>query len=247
MSLMPMITYWYSRPRRIPPKFTQGSDPASKVSVDSCASLGADHLPQRFIPKLKDHLLSRLLNRDFDGDETEFSDAQRNTVKIVQHKIYSVQTMRVNFTTYDMRRDQDIINPGRSPTSWSFRQRPLQILIHSAMHACWVFFTSRLFIQALNPAMGRCNTWNSCGSDGTVRSLAIDPVSRLHAYRRLGSCPTRAITPSAFWILPWFYGDAIWSRHLQQVVLAPSSIFFPDRSLQHAQQTKWRTGRISTS
>ncbi|KAJ6608455.1 hypothetical protein B0H10DRAFT_2226861 [Mycena sp. CBHHK59/15] len=65
---------------------------------------------KRFIPKLKDHLLSCLLNRDFNGDETKYSETQHDTVKIIQH-IYSVQTMRVNFTTYDMRRDQDIINP----------------------------------------------------------------------------------------------------------------------------------------
>jgi hypothetical protein len=31
-------------------------------------------IAQNFIPRLKDHLLSRLLNRDYDGDEQEFSD-----------------------------------------------------------------------------------------------------------------------------------------------------------------------------
>jgi hypothetical protein len=55
--------------------------------------------------------LGRLLGRDFDGDEEQFSEEERATVRIVNHKIYSVGTMRVNYTTYDMRRDQDIINP----------------------------------------------------------------------------------------------------------------------------------------
>ncbi|KAJ6596720.1 hypothetical protein B0H10DRAFT_2232231 [Mycena sp. CBHHK59/15] len=70
-----------------------------------------DLAKNRFIPKLKDHLLSRLLNHDFDGDEAEYSEEQRNTVHIIQQKIYPVQTMRVNFTTYNMRQDQDTINP----------------------------------------------------------------------------------------------------------------------------------------
>ncbi|KAJ7131818.1 hypothetical protein C8R43DRAFT_1133491 [Mycena crocata] len=76
---------------------------------------GDDPAKKRFVPKLKDHLLSRLLNRDFDGDEAEYTEEQRNTVRICQHKIFPVQTMRVNFTTYDMRRDQDIINPRTHP------------------------------------------------------------------------------------------------------------------------------------
>ncbi|KAJ7764935.1 hypothetical protein B0H16DRAFT_432430 [Mycena metata] len=70
-----------------------------------------DPSKKRFIPKLKDHLLSRLLDRDFDGDEAEYTEEQRKTVRIVDNKIFQVQTLRVNFTTYDMRRDQDTINP----------------------------------------------------------------------------------------------------------------------------------------
>lgn len=71
--------------------------------------------PQRFIPKLKDHLLSRLVGRSFDGDEAEYSEDQRNTVRIVQQTIFPVQTLRINFTTYDCRRDTDTINPRSHP------------------------------------------------------------------------------------------------------------------------------------
>jgi hypothetical protein len=39
-------------------KFTQGSDPAKKVSVDLVCGPWVLTIPQRFIPKLKDHLLS---------------------------------------------------------------------------------------------------------------------------------------------------------------------------------------------
>lgn len=70
---------------------------------------------QDFIPKLKDHLLGRLLRRDFDGDEEQFSEEERATVRINNHNFYSVGTMRVNYTTYDMRRDQDTINPRTHP------------------------------------------------------------------------------------------------------------------------------------
>ncbi|KAJ7704598.1 hypothetical protein B0H17DRAFT_921234 [Mycena rosella] len=66
-------------------------------------------------PAKKDHLLSRLVGRSFDGDEADYSEAQRDTVRIVQQQMFPVQTLRVNFTTYDMRRDQDTINPRSHP------------------------------------------------------------------------------------------------------------------------------------
>jgi hypothetical protein len=60
---------------------------------------------------LKDHLLSRILHLDYDGDEHPFSDADRNTLRIADNRIYSAKVFRVNFTTYDIRRDQDSMNP----------------------------------------------------------------------------------------------------------------------------------------
>jgi hypothetical protein len=45
----------------------------------------------------------------------EFSQAEHDTVNIVQSKIYTVQTMCVNFTMYNMQRDQDTINPQTHP------------------------------------------------------------------------------------------------------------------------------------
>jgi hypothetical protein len=60
---------------------------------------------------LKDHLLGRLLDSDYNGDETIFSDADRNTVRLVDNRIYSAKVLRVNYTTYDVRRDQDSMNP----------------------------------------------------------------------------------------------------------------------------------------
>jgi hypothetical protein len=66
---------------------------------------------QNFVTKLKDHLLGRLLDMDYDGDEHQFSDADRNTIHIMNNRIYSAKVLRVNFTAYDIRRDQDSMNP----------------------------------------------------------------------------------------------------------------------------------------
>jgi hypothetical protein len=55
--------------------------------------------------------LNRILGRKFDGDEEDFTDEDRNTIRIANQKIYAVKTLRVNYTTYDVRRDSDLINP----------------------------------------------------------------------------------------------------------------------------------------
>ncbi|KAF9237846.1 hypothetical protein BU15DRAFT_75648 [Melanogaster broomeanus] len=67
--------------------------------------------PKNFIPRLKDHLLGRLLHRQYDGDETEHSPRERNTVLLVGDQIYRHKVLRINYTTYDLRRDQDSLNP----------------------------------------------------------------------------------------------------------------------------------------
>jgi len=67
---------------------------------------------QEFIPKLKDHLLGQMLGHDFEGDDDiEFSNEERNTIHILNNCIYSTKVLHVPDTTYDMRRDQDSMNP----------------------------------------------------------------------------------------------------------------------------------------
>ncbi|KAF9032603.1 hypothetical protein BJ165DRAFT_1604790 [Panaeolus papilionaceus] len=63
-----------------------------------------------FLPRLRDHIFGRLLNQQYDGDDNPFSSAEH------------AQTMRINYTTYDMRREraahqreQDTINPRTNP------------------------------------------------------------------------------------------------------------------------------------
>ncbi|KAJ7678371.1 hypothetical protein B0H17DRAFT_899780, partial [Mycena rosella] len=58
---------------------------------------------QDFLPKLKSHLLSRLLGVAYDGDETRYSIQDLADVNIVRERLYTHKLLRVNFTTYDVR------------------------------------------------------------------------------------------------------------------------------------------------
>jgi hypothetical protein len=60
--------------------------------------------------------LGRLKGREFDGDMHEdYSDEDRNSVRFVGQNIYSVGTCRLFYTTYDLQRDSDVINPRMHP------------------------------------------------------------------------------------------------------------------------------------
>jgi hypothetical protein len=70
---------------------------------------------QDFIPHLKDHILSRLLGCAYDGDEIEYSEEDRDSIQLVGNRLYKHKTLRINYTTYDLRRQQDSINPRTQP------------------------------------------------------------------------------------------------------------------------------------
>ena len=71
---------------------------------------------KNFLPKLQDHLLGRLMGREFDGDmHEEFTDSDRNSIRFLSGKIYSVQTCRIYYTSYDLQRQCDTINPCTHP------------------------------------------------------------------------------------------------------------------------------------
>jgi hypothetical protein len=59
---------------------------------------------------LKDHILGRLLGQEYTGDSCFFTPNERNTIKIVNNSLYSHKVLRVNYTTYDLRRAQDTLN-----------------------------------------------------------------------------------------------------------------------------------------
>jgi len=55
-----------------------------------------------------------LLNNEYDGDEQVFTSEEQNTVHFVNNlnRILRPKCFQVNYTTYDMRRDQDTLHPG---------------------------------------------------------------------------------------------------------------------------------------
>ncbi|KAK7015137.1 hypothetical protein VNI00_019203 [Paramarasmius palmivorus] len=85
-------------PQQITPFLQSGSrDPAKKD----------------FLRKLKEHLLERILDNELDRSSTSipFTDDQRNQVNLVNARFYAVKTLRINYTTYDVRWDYDYLNP----------------------------------------------------------------------------------------------------------------------------------------
>ncbi|OCH83554.1 hypothetical protein OBBRIDRAFT_742975, partial [Obba rivulosa] len=70
-----------------------------------------DPAVSNFIPKLTDHILARLSGQDYNDDEREYSSAERQTVRFMRNKLYQHKKLQINFTTYDMRRRQESINP----------------------------------------------------------------------------------------------------------------------------------------
>ncbi|KAI1787852.1 hypothetical protein LXA43DRAFT_1097859 [Ganoderma leucocontextum] len=63
-----------------------------------------------FMPLLFDHLLRRLLGREAEPEDG-FSQEQLAGIHILNHRLYRHNTIRINYTTYDMQREQDTINP----------------------------------------------------------------------------------------------------------------------------------------
>lgn len=68
--------------------------------------------PQNFMPKLKEHLLRRI---NISRNLLELAeDHNTNTIILKDDRIYHHNIARVNYTTYDVRRSQDVINPRTS-------------------------------------------------------------------------------------------------------------------------------------
>ncbi|KAK0492585.1 hypothetical protein EDD18DRAFT_1108960 [Armillaria luteobubalina] len=63
-----------------------------------------------FILKLKEHILRRLFVYEIDLDD-EITAEQLSCLHINNDRIFRHKILRINYTTYDVRRDQDSINP----------------------------------------------------------------------------------------------------------------------------------------
>jgi hypothetical protein len=75
-----------------------------------------------FADDLQDHLLSRLNNtQDF---EPEYTDDDRSELIIQRNQLYPHPILRVNYTTYDMYRDQDVIRPSVPSRSFILTTAP---------------------------------------------------------------------------------------------------------------------------
>ncbi|KAK7064901.1 hypothetical protein R3P38DRAFT_3302318 [Favolaschia claudopus] len=71
-----------------------------------------DPAVHNFLPKLKNHVLSRLAHPDQSGEE-EFSAEEQRSLLISSNRLYRHKILRVNYTTYDVRQGQDSMNPRR--------------------------------------------------------------------------------------------------------------------------------------
>ncbi|KAI0816876.1 hypothetical protein BC628DRAFT_1334130, partial [Trametes gibbosa] len=76
----------------------------------------SDPAVEDFIPLLRVHLLTRMLDLSTCvNDDDTFSDKQLDGIELQNDRIYRHKVLHLNYTTYDMRRDQDIIKPGCHP------------------------------------------------------------------------------------------------------------------------------------
>lgn len=80
-----------------------------------CSRLFPSHefifFSQDFYRDLQGHILSRLTGRDYDGEEFDFTLQECSSLRIEQNRIYKHKVLRKHYTTYDMKRSTDSINP----------------------------------------------------------------------------------------------------------------------------------------
>ncbi|KIK15554.1 hypothetical protein PISMIDRAFT_76125, partial [Pisolithus microcarpus 441] len=74
----------------------------------------SDPTVKSFMPKMKDHLLSRLYGYEYDGDEHFFTDNEHNDLRIIggMNQVIESTFIWVNYTMYDIHHEQDVMRPG---------------------------------------------------------------------------------------------------------------------------------------
>ncbi|KAI0824462.1 hypothetical protein BC628DRAFT_1411049 [Trametes gibbosa] len=92
------------------------TDPLTHYAISNTSRLSLQLRNWDFIPLLRVHLLTRMLylSTCVNNDDT-FSDKQLDGIELQNDRIYRHKILRLNYTTYDMRCDQDIIKPGCHP------------------------------------------------------------------------------------------------------------------------------------
>ncbi|KAF7291339.1 hypothetical protein MIND_01278400 [Mycena indigotica] len=66
---------------------------------------------QNFRVKLQTYLLGRLLHPEYSSDGSEYTTLDRNRLHIPNQRIFIHKVLQVNYTSYDVRRGQDSMNP----------------------------------------------------------------------------------------------------------------------------------------
>ena len=66
--------------------------------------------PQDFASTLKDHLLARVLGRQYDAQPPTFTEEDRNQLYISEDRLEQRYGMNVFYTTYDLRHGKDQVN-----------------------------------------------------------------------------------------------------------------------------------------
>lgn len=96
----------------------QGDDSRFEVKALCCGyqfRLDSLHHSQTFIPDLYDHLLDRINDVPYNGGEDcGYTDVQRSKIHIKDGVLHRHMCIRLNYTTYDVRRSQDCINPKKN-------------------------------------------------------------------------------------------------------------------------------------
>lgn len=70
----------------------------------------SDALARDSVPKLRSHFLARFQSRAAAGDETKYRREEWSDISIEPNRTYPHATVALNFTTYDIRRGQDMLH-----------------------------------------------------------------------------------------------------------------------------------------
>lgn len=73
---------------------------------------------------LRDHLLARAKGLPSLGLDYSFTDSERMKLSIKNNVAYWHQTMRINYTTYDIRREQCLLNPKKQTDIMVYSSSP---------------------------------------------------------------------------------------------------------------------------
>jgi hypothetical protein len=117
-----------------------------------------------------------LLGLEYDGDEHLFSDSERNELRFINNlsRVQQPRRFQVNYTTYDVRRDQDSMRPGHNCTVMTLSREEGE-----NAHPFWYAQVLRAFrIQVLHTGSQARNRSSQSVEVLWVRWLGVDPTYR---------------------------------------------------------------------